>query len=323
MRAGNWVDPSAGRNSLEESASKWLANKKAKNLRPSTIKGYEEILANRVGPKWANYPISLITGEEINTWIRELAAEKLSPSRINKCLMVLRQILAEAVSDRLIGSNVMDTARINRPQGRRSEPTPFTAAEVFLLSKEMPEHFQLLTEFLCFTGVRMSEVVALQVGDIDLERLNVRVERSTVFAGGEYFDGPPKSGKSRLVPLIPRLADKLEVHVANRRKKDWLFPGPSGGQLTAEEYRTVFKRRVKKIGRPQMTPHSCRDTFASLAVSAGVPITAIAQSLGHADPSITLRVYSSFYTSDFDKVRNLLGQEAQRGLQEAQTAARG
>lgn len=62
-----------------------------------------------------------------------------------------------------------------------------------------------------------------------------------------------------------------------------------------------------------MTPHSCRDTFASLAVSAGVPITTIAQSLGHADASITLRVYSSFYESDFDKLRKLLGDEVIRG----------
>jgi len=79
-----------------------------------------------------------------------------------------------------------------------------------------------------------------------------------------------------------------------------------------EDYRTVFRRRAAKIGRPELTPHSCRDTFASLSVSAGVPITSIAQSLGHADPSITLRVYSSFYDSDFDKLRELLGEEVSK-----------
>ena len=82
--------------------------------------------------------------------------------------------------------------------------------------------------------------------------------------------------------------------------------------LCAEDYRTVFRRRAAKIGRPELTPHSCRDTFASLSVSAGVPITSIAQSLGHADPSITLRVYSSFYDSDFDKLRELLGEEVSK-----------
>lgn len=176
----------------------------------------------------------------------------------------------------------------------------------------MPDEYKLLTEFLCFTGLRMSEVVALQVGDVDIEKATVKVERSTVSVRGEYYDGPPKSGKSRTVPLITSLAIKIREHIASKKKKDWLFSGKTGKQLLAEDYRTVYRRRVARIGRPELTPHSCRDTFASLSVSAGVPVTSIAQSLGHADPSITLRVYSSFYDSDFDKLRKLLDAEVSK-----------
>lgn len=317
LGSGNWIDPSKGRNTFSTCARVWVENKRATNLRPSTFQSYLEILNNRVAPKWDNYALELISVEEVNTWTRSLVEEGLSPSRINKCLLVVRQVLDVAVSSRFIGYNVMENGQIIKPKGRRPQPAAFTADEVFRLVDEMPDDYKLLTEFLCFTGLRMSEVVALRVGDVDAAKAVVKVERSTVYVRGEYYDGPPKSGKSRLVPLIPSLLVKVEKHIESKKKKDWLFPGKSGGQLLAEDYRTVFRRRAAKIGRPELTPHSCRDTFASLSVSAGVPITSIAQSLGHADPSITLRVYSSFYDSDFDKLRKLLGEEvskAEKGL---------
>lgn len=312
MRTGNWIDPTGASNSFSKCARVWVENKRATNLRPSTFQSYLEILNNRVAPKWGNYSLALISVDEINTWTRSLVEEGLSPSRINKCLLVVRQVLDVAVSSRLIGYNVMESGQIIKPKGRRPKPAAFTLDEVFLLVNEMPDEYKLLTEFLCFTGLRMSEVVALQVGDVDIEKATVKVERSTVSVRGEYYDGPPKSGKSRTVPLITSLAIKIREHIASKKKKDWLFSGKTGKQLLAEDYRTVYRRRVARIGRPELTPHSCRDTFASLSVSAGVPVTSIAQSLGHADPSITLRVYSSFYDSDFDKLRKLLDAEVSK-----------
>lgn len=312
LGSGNWIDPSKGRNTFSTCARVWVENKRATNLRPSTFQSYLEILNNRVAPKWDNYSLELISVEEVNAWTRSLVEEGLSPSRINKCLLVVRQVLDVAVSSRFIGYNVMENGQIIKPKGRRPQPAAFTVDEVFRLVDEMPDEYKLLTEFLCFTGLRMSEVVALRAGDVDVAKATVKVERSTVYVRGEYYDGPPKSGKSRLVPLISSLAAKVEEHIKSKKKKDWLFPGKTGSQLLAEDYRTVFRRRAAKIGRPELTPHSCRDTFASLSVSAGVPITSIAQSLGHADPSITLRVYSSFYDSDFDKLRKLLGEEVSK-----------
>lgn len=311
MRSGNWIDPTSSRHQLSEIATRWIQNKRLANLRPSSIASYEEILRNRVLPKWGQYSLSAITVDEINRWVAELSAENLSASRISHCVRVLAQILSLAVSNRQLGFNVAENKNITRPRLPRPAPRAFTAQEVRRLVEEMPGHFKLLTEFLCFTGLRMSEVVALRVPDIDLEKQTLSVERSTVLVEGEYFDGPPKSGRSREVPLIDELTEKLRIHLRGRGEKDWVFPGTDGGQLKHDEFRGVFNRRVERIGRPEMTPHTCRDTFASLAVSAGVPITLISQSLGHADPSITLRIYSTFYRSDFGRMRELLGQAVQ------------
>lgn len=244
MRSGNWVDPVGLKDNFGKCAMTWLENKRAANLRPSSFDSYLEIHTNRVGPKWDNYPIGLITVEEINAWTRQLVAEGLSPSRINKCLLVVRQVLDVAVSSRLIGFNVMENGLVVKPRGRRPEPKAFSSTEVFQLVDEMPEEYKLLTEFLCFTGLRMSEVVALKVGDLNMSNKTVNVARSTVHVRGEYFDGPPKSGRARTVPLIDSLVKKIQAHIEGRKPRDWLFPGKTGSQLLAEDYRTVFRRRV-------------------------------------------------------------------------------
>ncbi len=85
-----------------------------------------------------------------------------------------------------------------------------------------------------------------------------------------------------------------------------MFVTADGKQLLADSFRGAFKVATTAIGRPDMTPHGCRDTYASWAISAGVPITSISESLGHANPSITLTFYAALFPSDYDKLRAAL-----------------
>lgn len=61
-------------------------------------------------------------------------------------------------------------------------------------------------------------------------------------------------------------------------------------------------RAVRSAGVQTITPHDLRHTCASLAVSAGANVLALARMLGHKDPSVTLRVYADLFDSDLDKV---------------------
>jgi integrase len=63
-----------------------------------------------------------------------------------------------------------------------------------------------------------------------------------------------------------------------------------------------FTRAVKAAGVQAVTPHDLRHTCASLAVSAGVNVLALARMLGHKDPSVTLRVYADLFDTDLDVV---------------------
>ena len=59
-----------------------------------------------------------------------------------------------------------------------------------------------------------------------------------------------------------------------------------------------------------MTPHNLRDTYASGALSAGVPLPIVSESLGHANAAITLNFYAAFFPSDYDRLRDALSKIA-------------
>jgi integrase len=66
---------------------------------------------------------------------------------------------------------------------------------------------------------------------------------------------------------------------------------------------------------PKVTPHDLRHTAASLAVSAGGNVLALARMLGHEDPSLTLRTYADLFDSDLDALADVLDQHRTAALQ--------
>lgn len=306
LKSGTWISPSAQKQTFAQFAAIWIANKESKGLKPSSVLGYQELLRTRVGPKWNSVPVGQITIETVDSWTRSMVAEGLSPSRIHKCQLVVRQVLDIAVNQRAIGRNPIVTKAIHRPRGRKPDPRAFTPEEAKALIAALPERYHLVTEFLCFTGLRMGEVISLKVSDLNFGSREVKISRASVMVAGELIEDLPKSGKTRKVPLTSALVEKLRAHTAEMRRTDWLFQGLDGSQILADTYRDLFKAATTSIGRPDMTPHNLRDTYASWAISAGVPLPIVSESLGHANASITLNFYAAFFQTDYDKLRDAL-----------------
>jgi len=252
-----------------------------------------------VGQGYVGLPLAIAAAD--------LQEEGLSASRIKKCLLVLQMVMNEAVNSERISRNPLGKGKLEKPSLPKSIPAAFTLNEIKQLSQSMPVPYQLLTEFLCFTGLRMGEVVSLRVKNLDLQSGLLTVETSAVYLGGKLYTTSPKSGHSRRVPLSQHLIGKLQSHVKNKSDESFVFSSPVGEQLDADQYRRTFKRKVREMGKPTMTPHNCRDTAASLAIRAGASVKTVAQMLGHADASITLTRYTAFFPDDFDSLRLALG----------------
>jgi len=134
----------------------------------------------------------------------------------------------------------------------------------------------LATAYGC--GLRVSELVRLQVPDIDSSRMLVVVRQG-------------KGRKDRVVPLSVKLLDLLRTYWRARRPPRWLFPGkPEGGHLTVPAVQRLCQQTRRQAGlAKRVTPHTLRHSYATHLLEAGVDVPTIQKLLGHGDLATTAR----------------------------------
>ena len=137
-----------------------------------------------------------------------------------------------------------------------------------------------ILELLYATGIRCAELVALDVGEVDLDARMVRVLG--------------KGRKERIVLFGHRAQEELRAwlpeRVRLRPKTDALFLNARGGRLTDRSVRALVARRVKQTALARRcSPHTLRHSFATHLLTRGADLRAIQELLGHASLSTTQR----------------------------------
>ena len=154
----------------------------------------------------------------------------------------------------------------------------------------------LLIEILYATGIRVSELVGISLGDIS-------DNYSSIVIRG-------KGGKQRIVPLFGKVKTVLKRYVAflNQLKRPtkslFLFPSNSKfGHLTRNRFFQILKNLAKEIHLDlnRISPHVLRHSFASHLLSRGVDLRIIQESLGHKDISTT-QIYTHIQSSRLRKI---------------------
>ncbi|WP_096906993.1 site-specific integrase [Dietzia sp. WMMA184] len=299
---GTYVDPQAGRVTV---GALWPSYEASMASLKGTTRAYRDSFwRNHVEPRWGAVEVGRIRPSMIRTWVSELVVQDLGASGIEKCLEVLRGILALAHEDRLLNSNpamgVKAPRRTPRPQRFLSHD------QVDALAYECGKD-GLVVQMLAYTGLRSGELAALRVGDVDFLRRRISVARSLSYARGQgYVESATKTYEVRSVPLAQFLVEPLSVQAQGRGPDDFLI-GPAPDEfLKFPAWRPrVFTPAVKRCRQADpmfaaVTIHDLRHTAASLAVQAGGNLLAVSRLLGHASPEITAKVYLGLFPSDLD-----------------------
>ena len=161
----------------------------------------------------------------------------------------------------------------------------------------MPEGTTTLIRTLIFTGLRISEALALRWADVDFE------------SGRIHVRGGKTENASRSIVLMPALAGRLREHrMASRFKAptDLVFCTSKGHAYSPSNVRTRGlnkalaelvddEGRVTRAAIPHARLHDLRHTFASVLIGQGFDVTLVADQLGHGDPAITLKVYAKLF----------------------------
>lgn len=243
-----------------------------RGLAPKTHEAYLRAVAGLA--RHYGRPPDVLDQEQIQAYLIYLLRErKLAWSSVNVATQGIRFFYYRTLG--------WDRLRLVIPPCKRPQTVPavLSTAEVsrLLAAPRSPKHRALLTT--CYaTGVRVSELVALQVRDIDAARGQVRVRQG-------------KGNKDRCTLLSAQLLGVLRDYYRAYRPQQWLFFGnrrhePLTDSTASKAYQAA-KRRAG-IGRTGGI-HTLRHSFATHLLEAGVDLCRIQQLLGHRSLVTTMR----------------------------------
>ncbi len=244
--------------------------------RPNTIKTKESLLRNWVVPNL--HPDGGNLSAVVNMW-----EAKLEPNTVKSLLYLARDWVKHETG------KVLDVRKHITRVGRSKQqgmPRAFSKAEIVALvdACEADDPLWLPMMLSLHTGMRRGEVWGLTWADVDVLNDQITIQRS--------YDGPTKSGKSRIVPISFTLEKILLASSGfltyNKGKKK---RSKSVIESTFDP-NPRLRRLMKKAGvEGDQTFHSFRHTFATLALEAGRSPKLVSVCLGHAALSTTLDCY--------------------------------
>jgi len=229
---------------------------------------------------------SKVTKDHLTTFILDMKQREYSSSTVARKVAAVRAFLHFLVSENIIGSDPSEN--LDSPSVTKRLPRPISQEEIeALLAAPDTEkgirgiRDKALLELLYATGMRVTEVVSLDVEDINLAS-------STIRCLG-------KGAKERIIPIYPKAVNALEDYLEHGRltlirdaDEKALFVNHRGERLTRQGLWLIIKRYVKQVGISEMvTPHTLRHSFATHMLNGGADLRNVQKLLGHANISTT------------------------------------
>lgn len=278
----------------------WIDRQK-KHLKSSTYDGYRKIIFNVLIPEFGQKNLADLRRPDVRDWCDKQTA---SNKRLANVQSVLRAALQDALNDDLIESNPLYGWCYARKEAPKPEDDidPFTAEEqqAILAGCREAQHRNLL-QFAFWTGLRTSELVALQWGDIDWRRVIVRVSRAKTQTADQAETTKTRRG-TRDVKLLPPAIESLEAqkqHSLLASAEVFLNPlhaEPWSGDQSIRE--SAWKPALRKAGVRYRNPYQTRHTWASMMLTAGESPIWVAQQMGHSDTAMIFRNYGRWIEGD-------------------------
>jgi integrase len=250
-------------------------------------------------------PRSRRVRDEHGRWVDEMLGP-YSGWTIRATLTPLSRLMGFCVRRGMAASNpVARLERGERPAVVRREMRILEAAEIDRFLAAALERYRPLLATAVFTGLRLGELLGLTWADVDFENGVVRVRKQLAKDGSRVEPKTPQG--LRAVVLMPALGRVLRsvreqaFALGHAGPADFVFASMAGGPM---HVRNVARRGLARAvevagldadGKPRLRFHDLRHCFASLLIAQGADIVFVSRQLGHANPSITLGVYSHLF----------------------------
>lgn len=272
----------------------------------NTLRAYGIVL-ERAGRLFNAYKLDEIKPYMIHQYLTDLQSSELS---WNSCCLhygTLKAFFQSAEDKELIATSPM--AKVKRPRRPKdttdAQPDVFTAEEAaYILDcmRQEPLKYQAMVAFMLDSGCRRGEVAGLMWNDIDFKAGKVTISRGVVYIPKQGIQvNSTKTGKSREFLIGPQtlaLLKKWKVEQSTAFLKNgipysgYCFTDNTGKIINPEHITGWFSRMKKKYNIHNFHPHALRHSMISIAITSGVDVVTVSKRAGHANPSMTLNVYS-------------------------------
>ncbi len=277
-----------------------------RNASPHTVRAYDsdltqfvEYLGVRHGVKPSRVPITALDAEGVRGFLESLHDRGNSRASAARRLAALRAFARHLVREGRLADD--PTQMVGAPRKEQTLPQHLDLAQVDRVietpdpSRPAGRRDRAILELFYASGVRLSELVGLDIEDVNLSGRVVRVRG--------------KGGKERLVPFNHSTAEALKATLldtramppaatrrraagsgARARPRHALFLNQRGGRLTTRSVDRIVRQAARTAAVPGgLSPHGLRHTFATHLLQAGADLRVIQELLGHARLSTTQR----------------------------------
>jgi len=275
MSLGDWARPFFG----DSCAYLKRRRTEGKSYSAQYVRTCEDYIGRYIVPdRIADIPLCELRRRDILDWRQRLVDNQGARRTAQRALQVLKVVLNEAVYNELI--EYSPASRVAMPVYEKKERQAISLDSLaLLLAPERytePRHW-LATVTAAFTGMRASEVRALEWPALDFDRRLIYVTQA--FKDQTSRLGPPKSGKPRVAPMPEGLATLL-LEWKKHAKSRWVFGFSENRPLGYKEWHYSVTKAAKAAGCEGATIHYLRHTLNTYLVGAGVDQAIVRASFG-------------------------------------------
>lgn len=317
---GIFVDPRAGKVTVETFAKRWLADLDIDEMSREHL---EMRFRSRILPDIGARQIASVSPSVIRSWDRGLREAGMSDRYRHTLFTNLSALFTAAVDDGLIAKSPFVGKSVRKPRPGKGAIVPWPDQRVWAVQAALPQRFRVLVDLAAGLGLRQGECFGLALEDIDFLRGVVHVRRQVKTVRATRVFALPKYDKERHIPLPEPVKLALAAHQAFPAQEMALPWDVAGGRevatrlvvtsmwnhpIAANDFnRNYWKRALEACGVPcgryENGMHDLRHFFASSLLEQGVSIKAVAEWLGHTDAAFTLATYTHLMPSSEDRTR--------------------
>lgn len=263
---------------------------------PHTLRNYAIDLEQFLDFFTPQPAVNALGVNELREWMAGLYDRNLTAVSIRRKVSSLRSFFHYCRKHELCDKNAAKYLRLPKTPKKVPQVLDAEAVNFFVdnigkkeLQRPFPQRDRAIFELLYGCGLRVSELVGLNLDDVDLEERWLRVIG--------------KGNKERVTPIGHTSLEALQTYLAERKGADRaVFLNYKGTRISSRAVHQITKfYAMMLLGDPSVHPHEFRHSFATHLLNAGADLRAIQELLGHASLSTT-QIYTKVAIEDLERV---------------------